>query len=475
MAAFLRHATWLVGAADRRDGRFRFVTPVFAVVGHPNKGKSSIVATLAQDDSVAISAQSGTTTVAESLQVQVGNSRYTLIDTPGFQRPAKVLQWLQARAASAEQRQATVQQFVDDPECRQRFPDEVELLSPIVDGAAILYVVDGSRPYGVEYEAEMEILRWTGQASMALINPIENEKHIDSWQQALSQYFRVVKVFNAMQADFDKQMSILEAFSHLREDWQNAVANLIGEYRRQREQQRRQSPKLLAALLTDMCTYQVSQKVLEREQAKTLRPVLETRFYSGLAQRERKAHKALQDLYHYHHLDLRSSDLPTEENLFDTEKWIIWGLNRQQLLVAATMAGAATGAVVDLGLAGHSLFMGALAGGLLGGASAWLGADRLAEFRIKGLPMGGYEARQGPIKNRNFPYVLVSRFLFLHDALQQRTHAQRSSLHIEEGDLSGRIGSLNAEQQKVLHSEMGRLSRQRPVEQLEAGLAPLFR
>ena len=28
--------------------------PVFVVVGHPNKGKSSIVATLAQDDSVEI-------------------------------------------------------------------------------------------------------------------------------------------------------------------------------------------------------------------------------------------------------------------------------------------------------------------------------------------------------------------------------------------------------------------------------------
>ena len=50
-----------------------------------------------------------------------------------------------------------------------------------------LYVVDGSRPYGPEYESEMEILRWTGQASMALINPIEGDDHIQSWQQALGQ------------------------------------------------------------------------------------------------------------------------------------------------------------------------------------------------------------------------------------------------------------------------------------------------
>ena len=36
--------------------------PSFAVVGHPNKGKSSIVSTLAHDDSVRIGELPGTTT-----------------------------------------------------------------------------------------------------------------------------------------------------------------------------------------------------------------------------------------------------------------------------------------------------------------------------------------------------------------------------------------------------------------------------
>jgi len=449
------------------------MTPAFAVVGHPNKGKSSIVATLAQDDSIAISAQSGTTRVAETLQVEVGSSRFALIDTPGFQRPARVLQWLEQHADSAEQRQGAVRKFIEDPECGQQFPDEVELLRPIIGGAAILYVVDGSRPYGSEYEAEMEILRWTGQASMALINPIANEQYITSWQHALSQYFKVVKVFNAVQADFEKQMSILEAFSMLREDWQQPIKSLVGEYQEHRSQQQTQSIKILAGLLSDMCSYQVSQKVLSKGQAKQLQPVLEKQFYKQLGQRERKAHEALKDLYHYHNLDIESADLPTEENLFDTEKWIIWGLNRRQLLIAATMAGAATGAVVDLGLAGQSLFMGAITGGLIAGGSAWFGADRLADFKISGLPMGGYEARQGPMKNRNFPYVLLNRYLFLHQALQQRTHARRDNLRIEEGDLSTRIDDLNAEQKKSLHRQMEKLSQQKTAETLEAVLEPL--
>ncbi|MBT8146433.1 MAG: DUF3482 domain-containing protein, partial [Gammaproteobacteria bacterium] len=209
-------------------------------------------------------------------------------------------------------------------------------------------------------------------------------------------------------------------------------------------------------------------------QARQLQSVLEKQFYKQLGERESRAHEALKDLYHYHNLDIESTVLPTEDNLFDTEKWIIWGLNRRQLLIAATMAGAATGAVVDLGLAGHSLFMGAITGGLLAGGSAWFGADRLADFKISGLPMGGYEARQGPMKNRNFPYVLLSRYLFLHQALQQRTHAQRDSLCIEEGDLSSRIDRLSSEQQKVLHRHMEKLSQQKATETLEAALEPLL-
>ena len=450
------------------------MNPRFAVVGHPNKGKSSIVATLAQDDSVAISAQSGTTQRAEPIQVRVGDSHYTLIDTPGFQRPTRVLDWLQQHASSADERLDAVQKFIQDPQCQSQFPDEVELLHPIVNGAAILYVVDGSRPYGAEYEAEMEILRWTGQASMALINPIENEQYITSWKQALAQYFKIVRVFNAMQADFDKQLSILEAFSHLRDDWHGSITQLIAEYERLRAWQRQQSAATLSELLTDLCTYQVSQRVLEKQQAEQLKPILEKRYFAYLKDREQEAHATLKKIFRYHNLTLQGVDLPTEEDLFDTEKWVLWGLNRQQLLVAATMAGAATGAVVDLGLAGHSLFMGALAGGVLAGGSAWFGADRLADFKLKGLPVGGYEARQGPMKNRNFPYVLLSRFLFLYYALQKRTHAQRDSLEIQEGDLSSRISKLDKEHQKSIHRVMDRLSRQRSLESPAKALEPLF-
>ncbi len=450
------------------------MTPIFAVVGHPNKGKSSIVATLARDDSVAISPESGTTRFSNSLDVSVGASHYTLVDTPGFQRPTRVLQWLQAHAATAEKRQAAVQSFVTDAECKSNFPDEVQLLTPIMNGAAILYVVDGSRPYGAEYEAEMEILRWTGQASMALINPIESQQHVQDWQQALGQYFKVVRVFNALQADLEKQLSVLEAFCTIKPEWQGAIARLISEYQKISIEQQAEALQLLVELLNKLCSYQVSQKVLSRNQAKALEGVLQLRFFADMRNIESQIHDSLKNLYRYHHLQSEIYELPLEGNLFDTEKWIVWGLNRKRLTVAASMAGAATGAAIDLASAGTSLMLGAAGGGLIAGASAWFGADHIAEFKVQGLPIGGFEARQGPVKNRNFPYVVLGRFLYLENALRNRTHAQRDTLQIKEGDLTDRIALLTAPQQAQLHKALNRLRSQKPVDDLAAVLKPLF-
>lgn len=266
------------------------MTPVFAVVGHPNKGKSSIVSTIAQNDDIAISPRSGTTRDTQRYDISIGAAGYTLVDTPGFQRPSRALAWLQQHAPSADRRYDAIRQFIADPKCQQQFPEEVMLLKPIMEGAAILYVVDGSRPYGAEYEAEMEILRWTGQASMALINPIENEDHVQDWQQALGQYFKIVRVFNAMQADFEKVVAILEAFSHIREEWQSALADIVNAYRNQRATQLQGSASLLEELLTRLCTYQVSQKVLSKSQAEGLKGILEDQYLNDMRKIERQHH-----------------------------------------------------------------------------------------------------------------------------------------------------------------------------------------
>lgn len=446
----------------------------FAVVGHPNKGKSSIVSTLAHDDSVEISSHSGTTTRSTRYQVQTRHSGFQLIDTPGFQRPGKVLRWLQQHADSASRRKQAVAEFVADAGCRKEFPEEVDLLTPIVEGAAILYVVDGSRPYGTEYELEMEILRWTGQPSMALINPIENESHISDWTNALGQFFKTVRVFNPYRAKIEEQSALLETFSHLNPEWGDGLQQAIADLALQLEQQRKHSALILARLVDDLCNYQFCQKVINETQARTAEPALQLQYRHWIRTREEKAVKELLANFAHFQTPIKMEDLKLPPDLFDCDKWYAWGLNKKQLLSAAALTGAVAGAGVDLAVAGHTFMLGAICGGLFGLTGAWLGSDKLANQRLLGLPMGGYQACYGPVRHRNFPYVVIGRFLFLYRQISQLNHADRRTLKLSAGDFQEQVANLESSQQKALHRACARLVKQKPVDNLDQLLLALL-
>lgn len=448
--------------------------PAFAVVGHPNKGKSSVVSTLARDDRIAVSMQSGTTRVSECFDIHLGEAHYQLIDTPGFQRPRKVLAWLQQQPVNADQRGARIREFLSDPQCQQQFPDETELLRPIMDGAAILYVVDSSRPYSAEYEAEMEILRWSGQPSMALINPISSREYIDNWQQALQQFFRTVRVFDAVKADLEQHIELLQAFAHLHQPWSAPLSKLVGAVQAEIHRQQLQSCHLAARLLSELTGYQQRQKVLDEAQAKALQPTLQASYYRWMRRQERHAHDELQLIYRHHQLHRDSSDLEISDDLFDTGKWYAWGLNRKQLATVGGIAGAAAGGVLDLTVAGSSLLLGTLGGGVAGSSAAWLGANKLAKQKLKGLPLGGYEARIGPMKNKNFPYVILARFLYIYRLLNLRNHAQRDNLSVDDAQVGQLLEQLSKQQQKPIYQALDRLSRQKSVPNLAEVLEPLF-
>jgi len=447
---------------------------VFAVVGHPNKGKSSIVSTLSQNDSIEVSKRSGTTTQSNGFRVETNRSGYELFDTPGFQRPTKVLAWLKAHATQADQRSQAVADFVKDPECLNQFPDEVELLKPLVDGAAILYVVDGSRPFGIEYETEMEILQWTGQPSMALINPIENENHVEAWSNALAQYFKTVRVFNPMSAEFDKQIELLQAFAHLKPQWSKQLTLVTQDLSNERQEKKNNSALILARLIEDLCFYQQSQKVLNKKQAQNIQPLLSKNYQAWMKAREQKALSELFANYAHYQTNLSIHELNLPPDLFDCEQWYMWGLNKKQLAMVATITGASAGAAADLVVAGSSFMLGAIGGGLLGFSSAWFGADKLVDMKLKGLPLGGYEALCGPIKNRNFPYVVIGRFIYLHAQISQRSHAIRGQMDIASSELQKQINGLEKSNQKTLHQACDNLSKQKIVDNLAETLSLLF-
>jgi len=426
--------------------------PAFAVVGHPNKGKSSIVATLAQDDSVQISAISGTTARCRRYPMRTdGQTLYELIDTPGFQRARRALEWMQAHERSTAERPEVVSEFVHAHQNTDLFHDECELLKPILDGAGILYVTDGSKPYGDEYEAEMEILRWSGRPSMALINMIGDENHVDEWRAALGQYFKIVRVFDAVTAEFDKRLELLRAFGQLDETWLEPLAKAVEYLDADRQRRKRQSARIISNMLIDMLTLSVTGKLPTDANAKDYEEPLKEELFDKLRSGERNCRDQVEQIYSYHDLKRVENEFDAlEEDLFSRQTWSAFGLTRPQLVATGALGGAAIGGVVDAATGGASLLAGAGIGALLGSVSAVISFDKIAEIKFLGLPLGGVQAKAGPVRNINFPFVVTARAVLHHKLITARTHAQRDELNIgSDADTSG-ASMFDSAQRKAL-------------------------
>ena len=424
-------------------------TPVFAVVGHPNKGKSSLVAALAQDASVAIGPQPGTTVKARHFPMQVdGQTLYTLVDTPGFQRPRAVLEWLREQPSDSAQRPRVVADFVRHHAGDARFDAECELLAPITQGAGILYVVDGAVPYAPEYEAEMEILRWTGAPSIAVINPIGGDEQVDAWSRALGQYFRVVRVLDARDAPFDKRLQVLSAFGELSENWREPMASAIAALRAERAHAGQVSASAIAALIEDALDLKLEQRIPSEMDAQTLRPHLEQRYRAALRKLESGCRTRVEAAYRHEHLQRDEPELQAaDEDLFGEDTWLLFGLSRANLAKAGVAGGALAGLGVDAAVGGASLFTGAALGALIGGVTSWFSADALAQLRIDRLPLGGRIARYGPSRNANLPFVLLGRARAHHRGLAARSHARREPLDLSQ---PGVLNPLEGDQRDAL-------------------------
>ncbi len=414
-------------------------TPVFAVVGHPNKGKSSLVATLARDDSVHIAPDPGTTRRARAYPMRVGGRvLYTLVDTPGFQRARRVLAWLRETAereqASAADRPELVARFVRSPELAARHPDEHELLAPIVEGASILYVVDGSVPYGREYEPEMEVLRWTGQPSMAVVNPIRGAAHVDAWQKALGQYFRIVRVLDAVRSEFDERLDLLRAFGELREDWRDQLLEAVDALGRERAQRRTRSAQIIASAIAEVLAHAEEQRLEPGELPETHHAELSQRYEAALRGMERRARRDVEAVYDHRELIAHESELELlEADLFDEDSWLVFGLRRSDVLAAGAAGGALGGGALDLAVGGASLFAGAALGAAAGAAAGWWSSRKLAQLRVVDQPLGGRLVRCGPSRNPNLPFVLLGRARHHHAVVAGRTHAERGEVDLEAG------------------------------------------
>ncbi|KAA3620054.1 MAG: DUF3482 domain-containing protein [Calditrichaeota bacterium] len=419
-------------------------TPTFAVIGRVNKGKSSIVSTLAEDDSVAIARSAGTTKVCQEFPIRIdGRTVMTLIDTPGFQQAPRALAWLKDREVSAANRKEVIREFLSTFEKSDDFTDECRLLKPILDGAGILYVVDGAKPFRRNYEAEMEILRWTGQPRMALINHIGEIDFSEEWQHALDQYFSVVRQFNAQKVSFEDRINLLRAFRELNDSWRESVDQSLHYLQNEWQRRQRFAAHSIAEMLVDELTY-FHEIVLEpHEKIEDYQNRLEQKFHDHLRKREHKSRSDIEKIYQHLQIEKNEDELKKpifDQDLFAESTWDFLGLSPRQLLGLGAVGGAAVGGVLDAAVGGASFLAGAITGALVGAGSVfYFSTNRFASLEYIGNYLRGNSIiRIGPHKNKNFPWILLDRALLHYFSVRDWAHSRREVLilNVEKGFVS---------------------------------------
>ena len=432
--------------------------PRFAIVGHPNKGKSSLVATLSSDVSVPIAAESGTTRAAQSYPMRVGGETlYELVDTPGFQRARRALAWMQERAHSAAERPQVVRQFVAEMADDPAFEAEVELLRPIAEGAGIIYVVDGAVPYGAEYEAEMEVLRWSGQPSLAVINPIGARTYVSAWRDALGQYFKVVREIDVLAAGLEQRIELLQAFGELKDSWRGALKGATAALLAERDRARERSAQEIAHMLVTCLTAHFSRELDDSSNESAVKAALEDDLRNALRAAERTARMQIEAIYQHASMDRQEQVLDLlEADLFAERTWALFGLDRMKLAGLGSTGGAAAGLGLDALVGGASLFAGAALGAIAGGAAAWFAADQFADVSREDLPLGEQVLTVSAAGNRNLPFVLLGRARMHHQLVARRSHANRDKLVLDEE--AAALNELDSDQRGKLGKIFAKLS-----------------
>jgi GTP-binding protein EngB required for normal cell division len=362
--------------------------PRLAIMGNPNAGKSSVVATLTENDRIAIDKRSGTTTKSDVYPVVIdGCTVIEFIDTPGFQNPNAILEWFQAHEDTPNLASAFITAHRDD----SLYAHDVALMEPVAEGAGVILVVDGSKRIKEKDRVEIELLRLTGRPRMAILNNLsKQDRYMNQWRDALSKAFNSVREFNAHRATYDERIRLLNALKSIDQRWEPRLEEAIDAFAHDWERRTDQAVGSILDLLKQALGYRVSKtvksgKVIFQSGRDRVKAEITAEFEDGLRRLEVEAQEHIRANFRHNVWNV-TPDSVLSQDLLSEDVGQALGLSRRQLAMVGMAAGAASGVTIDLATAGSSLGTGALLGAAAGGFLGIMGGKALAKLDIERAP-----------------------------------------------------------------------------------------
>jgi GTP-binding protein EngB required for normal cell division len=400
--------------------------PEIAIIGHPNEGKSSVLSTLAEDDSVRISPYPGETTVCRSFPVTIDNRELIrFVDTPGFQNPAQVLATLKTLEGSSEERLHKLLEYCSSHE---ELSEDFELLQPISRGAALIYVVNGSRPVRSVDRDEMEIIRLIGKPRMAVINNKgEEDRYLPHWKDELAIRFNSIRLFNAHRATYGERIGLLEALGSIDQDWQQVMSEVVATIKTDWDGRTRRTAQIITSMLSECMELKISSQISKVKDEQKIRTELAAVYTKKIAKLEKTAHDQIRAQFHHNLYDYKLPPYSVlHEEIFSEKTWEFLGLSKRQFVLLGGIGGGALGVGVDVAALGHGLGL-FTALGTIGGALGALGTRKHLDYQssLLGIRISGPQLTIGPAGSIALLFVLINRALHFYEHMANWSHGRR--------------------------------------------------
>ncbi|MEE2680889.1 MAG: DUF3482 domain-containing protein [Planctomycetota bacterium] len=410
-----------------------------AVVGHTNAGKTSLMRTLARDQSFgAVSPSPATTTEVASVKLQAGGEELAdFRDTPGLEDPIGLLEFIDdLRTDRRDDGPSLIERFLGTPEAGGIFAGEAKALRQARIADIVLYVVDARDRVLPRHSDELELLARCGRPVLPVMNFIADEStRGEAWRDALARLgLHATTGFDTVVFDAEDEQRLFEAMSVLVNEHRPALTRLIKDRIRRRGRSIERASRAVAELLVDAASHVEPVEASSSESdstrgAEVLRA--ESTMQQLLREHEAMTHQAIFAAFEFADGDpsklmLECTDGRLGIDLFSREAVRQAGISA----MAGAAGGAASGAAIDLAVGGMSLGAASLLGAIVGGT---LGTTASQSRRLVRKVRGANDLHVGDVVLQ----LLLARSLDLILSLMRRGHAHVESVSIAPRTLDG--------------------------------------
>jgi len=354
--------------------------PSFCIVGQANQGKTTLLATLTENDRLQISNMPGTTTVATEYPVMVDDEKImSFWDTPGFENSPEVDDWFKKHADTSEN---PAKDFIVKFQNDAGFRAECEIFRPVAEGAVVIFIVDSSQRVRDTDRQQVAILRQCGNHRLAVIYSKDGKaRHQDEWVRLLARDFNLRVEFNAHKAGIGERFRLLDKIKTMFPDREKEMNDAIKVLKEDHERKRSESIGHLITMLRNVLKRRESMALDEKKEHKKIRKDLDAAIRKAVREEEKQYRKNARKSFGHSEEHWKMEDVLTEE-VFAEDVWKVLGLTKTQLGTVGATLGASIGAIIDAHFAFATFGAFTVLGGIAGGASAYMSAERVAMVAI---------------------------------------------------------------------------------------------